>query len=887
MSATDRERAHNPDNFSLFLQLLDRDAYADVRSIREAMDDGRAPFYLRRTKEAMVYFPERGENGQWVQRPIFTKRIPRTVDFTIDGPEFELYREVTRFVKRQSVRAAAEGDNPRARAVGFLMALYQRRMASSTRALGRSLANRADRLERALDQAQDLARGAPPDLPEVDDLDEMEEHERERLERLLEAITLAGTAEMVREEITELRALAGRAQAVEQAGVEAKLAKLQGLLRGQGFFDRPAQRLVLFTEFKDTLDYLIETLEAWGFKVASIHGGMKPGSRNEPGTRLHAEQQFREGAVQVLAATEAAGEGINLQVCNVLFNYDIPWNPNRLEQRMGRIHRYGQQKDCLIFNFVATNTVEGRVLQRLLDKLQEIRDALDDDAVFNVVGEVLPAAQVERVLRDYYAGRLGREDLEERLLRDVDEGRFRNICRNALEGLASKKLNLEMLVERRARALERRVVPETIARFLRDAAPLAQLRLRFIDGLPHTFEPARTPASLRRYEREADWKLPELAARYPRCSTDRDTAQKHGLEWVTPGHPLFEAVRRHAGEQALDPLARGAAFHSLGHDSPARIDFYRARVVDGLGHLAHERVFAVELMSDAEPRRCEPGVLGNLIPAPAPHGPPDVAAVPEPAAWLRERILTPFLDETRAERLAEVERVAKHVELSLTELLLRTDGEIGRAAADVEAGRQGAEGRLAMAETRHAELLGRRERRRRELRRQQALSLQGVERLTSVLVLPHPDRAAAEVRRHQPDPETEAMAMRVVMDHERGRGRRVVDVSADNVGYDITSLDPATGDLRLIEVKGLAAASGTVLLTPNERRVAEDRPDCYWLYVVTDCGQTPTLREPVADPTRFPWHKVTKVQHYYLDVDAVTWPRPAWEGRSLLGEDER
>ncbi len=599
---------------------------------------------------------------------------------------------------------------------------------------------------------------------------------------------------------------------------------------------------------------------------------MKPGSRDEPGTRLHAEQRFREGAVQVLAATEAAGEGINLQVCNVLFNYDIPWNPNRLEQRMGRIHRYGQEKDCLIFNFVATNTIEGRVLQRLLDKLQEIRDALDDDAVFNVVGEVLPAAHVERVLRDYYAGRLGDADLEERLLRDVDERHFRNICRNALEGLASKKLNLEMLVERRARARERRVVPETIARFLRDAAPLVPLRLDFVGRLPHTFEPARTPASLRRYEREPDWRLPELAARYPRCSTDRDTARTHALEWVTPGHPLFEAVRRHARERALDPLARGATFHSLAHDAPARIDFYRARVVDGLGHVVHETVFALELAGDGGPRRCEPGVLGDLAPATVPDALPAVAHRPEPAAWLQEHVLEPFLEEARAERLAEVERVADHVELSLTALLQRTDEEIGRAAGDVEEGRQGAGGRLAMAEDRHAQLLARRERRREELERQQALSLQGVERMTSVLVLPHPDRGAAEVTRHQPDPATEATAMRVVMDQERSRGRRVEDVSAKNLGYDVTSLDTASGDLRLIEVKGLAAAAGTILLTPNERRVAEDRPDCYWLYVVTDCGGTPVLQEPIANPARFPWHEVTKVQHYYLSVDAMTRP---------------
>ena len=127
---------------------------------------------------------------------------------------------------------------------------------------------------------------------------------------------------------------------------------------------------------------------------------------------------------------------------------------------MGRIHRYGQRKDCLIFNFVTTNTIEGRVLQRLLEKLQEIRDALDDDAVFNVVGEILPSAHVERVLRDYYSGKLGDADLEERLLGNVDVERFKAICQNALEGLASKKLNLEMLIERRAQAQERRVLPE-------------------------------------------------------------------------------------------------------------------------------------------------------------------------------------------------------------------------------------------------------------------------------------------------------------------------------------------------------------------------------------------------------------------------------------------
>ncbi|MCY4157207.1 MAG: helicase-related protein [Gammaproteobacteria bacterium] len=860
----------DPKNFTLFLQLLDQDAYADVKSIREAMNRRRAPFYLRRTKEAMVYFPERQPNGEWNARPVFTKRTPQTVDFKIDGDEHELYQEITRFVKRQSVRAAAQGDDPRARAVGFLMALYQRRLASSTHAMRRSLENRAKRLEDGLQSAQALARTAPTAIPDPEEIEEMEDADRERLEALLDAITLAGNAEQVREEIGELRHLARSAQAVEAAGNEAKLARLRDILQKEGFFDDASQRLLLFTEFKDTLNYLMERLRAWGFQVGCIHGGMKAGSRDEPGTRIHAEQQFREGEIQVLVATEAAGEGINLQCCHILFNYDIPWNPNRLEQRMGRIHRYGQVHDCLIFNFVATNTIEGRVLNRLLDKLQEIRDALDDDAVFNVVGEVLPAAQVERVLRDYYAGKLGDADLEDRMLKDVDEGRFRAICQTALEGLASKRLNLEMLVERRARAKEQRVVPENIARFMQECAQDADLGLKPLSRLAHTFDPGRTPTALKRYELAEDWKLPQLAARYPRLSTDRETADANHLEWVTPGHPLFEALRRHGLDAAQRAFARGACFYSLGHETPARLDVYRARIVDGLGRTINERLFAVELSGDGERRQRDPHYLMNLIPAETPDPLPTAASAPEATAWLMETALEPFLRKIRTERCEEIDRIAEHVELSLTEVLHRIDQEIGRADDDVKSGKPGAKGRLAQAETRHADTLARRDKRRDELRRERAVTLQGVERLASALILPHPERETPELKRLRPDPNTEMTAMRVVMDHEAARGCKVRDVHEQNLGYDITSLDPESGELRLIEIKGLAASTGTIILTPNERRVAEDRPDCYWLYVVTDCAGEPRIREPIRNPAKSPWREVTKVQHYWLNVDTIT-----------------
>ena len=857
----------DPQNFTLFLQLLDQDVYADVTSIRKAMEQNHAPFYLRRVKEAMVHFPELQDDGTWASRPVFTERIPRTADFTIEGDELDLYNEVTDFVKRQSMRAYQLGDDRRARAVGFLMALYQRRLASSTHAMRRSLENRVRRLDTGLKQAQDLASQAPPDLPDLEDLEEMEDADRERLEQLLDAVTLAGNADEVRREIEELEHLAERAQAVEDASNEAKL---HTILHEEGFFDNPEQRLLIFTEFRDTLNHILDRLKLWGFSTGQIHGGMQAGSRDQPGTRLFTEQQFREGNIQVLVATEAAGEGINLQCCNILFNYDIPWNPNRLEQRMGRIHRYGQQLDCLIFNFVATNTIEGRVLQRLLDKLKEIRDALDDDTVFNVVGEVLPAAQVERVLRDYYAGRLGQEDLEDRLLRDVDEESFRSICQTALEGLASRKLNLDLLVERRAKAQEHRIVPETIARFLQDSAKKASLAMRPIRGQLHAFEPGPTPSRIKGYERASDWNLPEVASRYPRISTDRTTADERNLEWVTPGHSLFEALRRHSFDEGRETLAQGACFHSLEHEEPARLDFYRARVVDGLQQTIHEKLFAIEMMDGQDPRLREPQVLGNLTPAGMPENLPSVAYLPEQDGWLRENALSPFIEEIRKDRTEELQRIAEHVELSLTEVLRRTDLEVGRAMEDMGNQVQGAEGRLAQAQNRHGVALERRERRRRELEQQQALTLQGVERLTTALVIPHPNRDDPDVRNLKSSRETELTAMQIVMEHERAQGRQVEDVSAKDLGYDVTSLDLKTGDLRLIEVKGLAAGTGTILLSPNEHRVAEDRPDCFWLYVVTNCAAEPVLQEPILNPARFEWHEVSKVQHYWLQVDAMT-----------------
>ena len=573
----------DPENFSLFLQLLDKDAFAHVRSIQDAMAKGRAAFYLRRTKEAMVYFPTQKDDGTWTTKPIFTRRIVNTVSFMIDGKEFELYRDVSRMVKRMSSQAAAQDPpDPRARAMGFLMALYQRRLASSTAALQASLHRRAENLSKKLAGADELLKEGPLDLPDEDEWEELEEAEREIFERRAEAVMLVQSRDLANAEIAELRRLATEAQGIIDRGEEAKLSRLKQLLEQEGFFRDPSRQLLIFTEYKDTLDYLRSRLESWGFHVGAIHGSMHTGSREEPGTRLFAEQEFREGRSQILVATEAAGEGINLQICHVMVNYDIPWNPNRLEQRMGRIHRYGQTEDCLIFNFVATNTIEGRVLSRLLEKLREIRDALASDSVFNVVGEVYPASHIERIFRDYYAGKLGVEDMEERVLEPATEQRFREICQNALEGLATKNLNIQMLVERRARAQERRLVPENVARFLSEAALVASMTLKPVPTDRFSFDPGPTPSELRQYSNSEGWKLASVASRYPRITTDRGVADSSKNEWVTPGHPLFEALRLRSWDATQGDLSKGASYHALDHVEPTRL-----RLLQGQGRGRH------------------------------------------------------------------------------------------------------------------------------------------------------------------------------------------------------------------------------------------------------------------------------------------------------------
>ena len=614
----------DPENFCLFLELLDRDVYADVKSLEEAMQRNYAPFYLRRVKEALVTFPD-PETGE--AKKIFTNREVQTVSFQIDEDEWEFYDALTRYVEEQSIKAAAD-DSPRGRALGFTMAMLQRRFASSTYAARRSLERMRANRQKILDDPE-AYRQQQIEKKMPEDFDELPEEDQQKIIDELEHVVASVDPIALKAEIRDLGRLVEQALVLEGREVETKLVKLREAITEHGIFDDPKMKLLLFSEHKDTLDYLVGKLNEWGLTVTQIHGSMKIGDRDSPGSRIYAEREFREEA-QVMVATEAAGEGINLQFCWFMINYDIPWNPVRLEQRMGRIHRYGQEHDCLILNFAATNTREGRVLQKLLDRLREIRKELGTDQVFDVVGEVFPSNTLEKLFRDLYARRTGVPDIEARIVKDIDAQRFRDITESTLEGLAKRELNLSALVGRSAEAKEKRLVPEAIEDFFVRAASVTGVRPKETRAKTHVYQIGRVPRTLWPIGERLEPQLGRLGREYKLVVFDKALLPKEPTaEWVTPGHPLFESVREYVLERVRDDLSRGAVFYDLHHREPYRLDVFAASVKDGRGSHIHRKLFVVQTGMDGALAVRQPTILLDLAAGNPDASLPDDAGLPD------------------------------------------------------------------------------------------------------------------------------------------------------------------------------------------------------------------------------------------------------------------
>lgn len=791
------------EKFRLLLDLLQPDLFATTALLQEAAREDENPIMLRRLKEDMTDFEG---------KPLFPPRSVHTPEFRLTASERVLYEKVTEYVTKHFKRAWSE----KKRNIGLTMTVLQRRLASSTYAIARSLENRHKRLSTLKDELSRLDEDELWTLSD-EELEDLPEEERWQLEdELAERLTLAQNLPELEREIRELKALADEAAVLARIEQDRKLSELRKILDGLP----KHEKLLIFTEHKDTLDYIARVLRKQGESLTSIDGSMRLEDR------IAAEREFRDEK-RIMVATEAAGEGINLQFCSVMVNYDLPWNPTRLEQRMGRIHRYGQRYDVHIYNLVAQGTREGDVLGRLLTKLEAMRAQLGSDRVYDVVGELLADVNLERLISEHLLGRRSLAEIQALVDARLSPERVDFIREVTLEALAQRELDLSRLREQKHDSELRRLQPEYVERFF-DAAfvRLGGTIDRRQDGLLRL----RVPYEVRQLN-EA------IANEYPRATFDGKAMLD--AEFIAPGHPLFDAVLRRTLEDAAPALAQGAAFAlpSLTHDE--LVAHLELSVVDGTGQTVSRRLFA--LQEGSAVRAAQPRILVDATPAAPSPSPPDAGAAKERLReWAHDALLEPFLAEVSEARSREVAIRRKYGLKSLRHLI----GESSKKLTQFKLKARGGEDMalpILQEERRLKALRERQQSLEARLEQEASLTPEPAELLGLALLGPlSAERlgdASPEVRRA-----VELAAMAHVMAYERAQGRDPKDVSAENLGYDVESGD------RAIEVKG-RAGTGDIVLTPNEWITAGRLEELYYLYIVTDALTAPKLHV-IRDPAR-------------------------------------
>ena len=841
---------HSGRDYSLWalLRLLDLDAWGDrcPRKIEVPSQQ-----FRKVSKEIMR---DMGGNK------LFKDRHPQRVEYEITGDEWDLYAAVTDFVstKLREIR----GDRSKATA-GFALTTMQRRVASSTRAIRRTLQRRLERIDKALDDPAAYLRSRKAFqatlVTDVDDLDDLDEETRWRAEEEALEEWLPDTVAELEAERGAVRPLLALAQEVEDSRSERKLTELLDVVASLGLKADRRRQLLIFTEHKDTLDYLVENLSK-DFEVAQIHGQMKLPDRIEQ------ERYFRETA-QIMVATEAAGEGINLQFCHLMVNYDIPWNPNRLEQRMGRIHRIGQTEDVYIFNLVATNTREGYVLSVLLRKMENMGVALGDK-VFDVVGQAI-GTNLREVLEAVIAGEITKEEAAQSFGGAEADPATRARAEELLESaLARDHLDWETERDRAARAEERRLPPSYSERFFADALTYAGGKItKRLD--PGTWRVDRSPNVLVAPSRTTSG-LRQIAPDYKRLTFDKSIATRPRLsedeaalpaaELCGPGHPLFDAVVGFVIERTAPEVAKGAVFFDPDVDEPTILRFLTGDVADGNGEIVRRTLAAVRVQPD-----------GRIVPAPAASlfdvvPPADeiqlpledpVPAAPEAHAelimWARQHLFERVYTDAKAEREHVAAIQEDFLKRSFNSLLAQADSAIIAAEEEIDRGIQGAEGRLRKAELVKEQHQHRSRLRLEETRRGRNVARGDVTVIGSALLLPLPLPSAGEERRTpadtgaSSDDEIEQIAVGVARRYETSRGAAVRSVEDEHVGFDL--LSTLGLERRCIEVKGRAGVA-RVELTWSEFAKSQELGDDYWLYVVLDCTQPSPRLYRVRNPAR-------------------------------------
>ena len=799
----------DPENFRLFLDLLVPGFFATPEMVEESLKNKDNPLFIRRLKEDLKDFEG---------RPIFTRRFPMTLKFNLSDEEIDLYNEVSKYVVHQYNRALRQDKK---RNVAFALVILQRRMASSTYALLRSLERRKEKLEKIL-----MGKEEPKELKiDFEELEDLEESERWKKEEEWEGVTLAKDPEELRREIETIERLIEKAKEIVKGEKEVKLRELREAIT-EGFRKIREMggnsKILIFTESRDTLEYLVRKIRSWGYKVNFIHGGM---SLEE---RIKAEKVFRD-ETEIMVATEAAGEGINLQFCHIMINYDIPWNPNRLEQRMGRIHRYGQQRDVYIFNLVAANTREGEVLLRLFDKLDEIKSKLGSDRVFDVIGDVLYGKNLYQLILDAAMNAKSMDEILKELDIRVDENYISKIKNILGESLATRYIDYTRIREMAEKAKENRLIPEYVEEFFKRAFKMAGGRYRelkdgflAIDSIPY---------EIRKIAEETTFKnrFGILMKRYPKVTFDKEVAFKHPeAEFLSFGHPLLEALLEWVERNFSELARRGAVFKDPSGVYNGLIWFYIGEVVDGRGEVAGRRIIAI-YDDGKDLKEVNPAILWDLSPF--------TEKVDEEVNIQEERVLPFAIDvvekykeEIERERNREAEIKRKYGIKSLDHLIRNLDLELTEL---YEREARGEKVDLPIRNKKERKLEYERAKREleEEIRKEKTLSISTPQLLTVIRVVPEEGEMVS-------DEEIERIGMEIAMEYERKKGRHPEDVSKENLGFDIRS--KGRDETRYIEVKA-RKDFGDVALTPNEWFKAKRFRNQYWLYVVLNAASKPEL----------------------------------------------
>lgn len=863
------------DTFKKLLQLLDEDIFAtdEIAStrIKELEHNGINKFFIRRLKEDMK---------DWQGKPLFKNRFTKTVAYQLTQEEKELYDAVTKYLTKKK-EEASETKNIH---VSLALTVMQRRLVSSIFAIKNTLERRWGALQGIVDEVNknpnlwsQRHKLEGFDVINIEDYEDLEDDERDALDGILsdprkfKLFTTAKSLSEIQQEAKEVKKLFDMAQTLyNRQQAEKKFQELESLLKSNGVID--GEKLVIFTEHKDTLLYLEERLtKSGGYNVATIHGGKNVDDRRA------AQWAFAKPETQILLATDAAGEGINLQFCRLLINWDIPWNPNRLEQRMGRIHRYGQKQDVLVFNMVASNTKEGKVLERLLTKLDIIREGMGDDRVYDVIQDVLEGVGLDDIINSVFNGR--ETELDQFLAQDdeVLKLKFKEKIKEQKDKLAHSVVDFKDARILKENSDEKRLQPIYIRLFFEKA--FKNLGGEFTELRKSIFRIDKMPEAVIT-ELKNTYKIHFDAIKSIQFCFDKQIFldyQSIGdlgkVHYINPGNPVFDSLIKVVRNQYREDMIKGTVLISPDDKEDYFAFFVKSQIVDNRpskadDSIADERLMMVSQTKDNEFRITSPAKFIDLhtpTDFTKPIEPPEVIDTNEVIQWSFEKITVQQFEDTKAHVAKDAADRRGYLESAFTQVIMDLQISIQELQSKVLLGDNKVQEKILKKQERINELIQKKQSRLESLDLMTQINPKAPEVLGCAYVVPLTQVEYVGHYGMSRDDEAEAIAMQTTMDYEISVGWKPQDVSANNEGYDVKSISPEELK-RYIEVKGRSGNDGSVMLSENEMNRLAQLGDAAWLYIVINCKSKPELYRIQNPAKRLTFELKSKGIQYFLPM---------------------